>query len=33
MYSTDMTELFLLGIVPLLVLAYALWGDEDKWKF
>ncbi len=33
MYSTEMTELFLLIVVPLLVVGYLLWGDEDKWKF
>lgn len=33
MYSTENTAMLLLGIVPLLVLAFALWEDEDKWKF
>lgn len=33
MYSTEMTELFLWVVVPLLVIGYLLWDEEDKWKF
>jgi len=33
MYTTETTALALMWAVPILVIAYILWGDEDKWKF
>jgi len=32
-YSTGMTAHVLVWAVPVLVIAYILWSDEDKWKF
>lgn len=33
MYTTETTALALMWVVPILVIAYVLWSDEDKWKF
>lgn len=33
MYTTETTATVLMWAVPLLVIVYIAWSDEDKWKF
>ena len=32
-YSTEMTGIVLSILIPVAIVLYLLWDDEDKWKF